>query len=91
MLREVLTSQDTSTAITVGDATAGVNAVLSRTQAVVTNTVLTISELTQFTLGASRDVDVEAAARASANEGIGTSREGSDGNKVLHYRLVCFV
>lgn len=82
----ILTSQDAATAVTISDGTVGVDAVLSRAQAVITNTVLTVRKLAKSTRSTARSVQAEAAAVAPANEGIGTGSKSRDGNEVLHGR-----
>lgn len=82
--RLLLTSDDASTAIFVGDGAARVDAELRRRQAVVTDTDLTIAKLSQAAGDITGGSDVEAAAIAAAHESIGTGSESREGNEVLH-------
>ena len=68
----------------IGDATAGVDAVVSGRQAVVTNAVLAVAQLANGTRSTTRGSEVEAAAVAAANKGAGTGSESSEGDEGLH-------
>jgi hypothetical protein len=80
-----LTGENATTAVGVGDSTAGVDAELSWRQAVVTDAVLAIAQLANLAGGTTGGGEVEAAAVTAANESVGASSEGSKSDEVLHH------
>lgn len=69
----------------IGDTTVGIDAVVGRRQAVVTNAVLAVAQLANGTRSITRGREVEAAAVTTANKGVGTGSESSEGDEGLHH------